>query len=91
MSCTKVGCGKQYLGETGNPVYQRYVQHEDSARDPATTKEVGLHFQQPGHSTNDIEMIPIEKIRRSRAVRKIREKRLIREHQLVRYGINVQS
>ena len=88
MDCTTesvlylLSCGKQYLRETGNAVYQRYVPHEDSARDPATTKEVGLHFQQPGLSTNGIEMIPVEKVRGSRADRKIREKRLIREHQL---------
>ena len=36
-------------------------------------------------------MIPIVKVRESRAMRKIREKRLTREYQLVRYGSNVHS
>ena len=90
-SCTKVSCRKQYLGETGNAVYLRYVQHEDSVREVDTTKEVGLHFQLPGHSTADMEMVPIEKVRGGRAARKARERMLIRKYKLVQYGLNTQS
>ena len=49
LSCTKPGCGKQYGGETGRAVYLRYVEQEDDARDPNTSKNIGLHFQLPGH------------------------------------------
>ena len=92
LSCTKPGCGKQYGGETGRAVYLRYVEHEDDARDPNTTKPIGLHFQLPGHSVKDMEMIPVEKVRGGIAVRKIRELALIRKYKLASHlGLNTQA
>ena len=91
ITCTKMTCRKQYLGETGNAIYLRYVKHEDSVKDIDTTKEVGLHFQLPGHSTADMEIVPIEQVRGGKAARKARERMLIRKYQLVRYGLNTQS
>lgn len=61
LSCTKPGCGQQYGGETGRALYLRYVEHEDDVSDPYTTKNVGIHFQLPGHSIAHMQMIPIEK------------------------------
>ena len=91
ITCTKQACRKQYLRETGRAAYKRYTEHEDSCKDSSTTKVVGLHFQLPGHSPANLEMVPIEKVWGGRAARKARERALIRGHQMVRYGINTQS
>ena len=91
LTCTKQGCGKQYIGETGRGIYERYREHEDSTRDPGTTKTVGLHFQLPGHSSDDIEMIGIERVRGGLAVRKTRERALIRRFQLISTGLNIRD
>ena len=91
ITCTKQSCRKQYIGETGRTAYKRYTEHEDSAKDVNTTKEVGKHFQLPGHSTSDIEMVPIERVRGGRVARKVRERALIRQHQMVSFDMNSQS
>ena len=67
------------------------MEHEDSARDTYTAKAVGKHFQLPGHSTDNMEMVALEKVRGGIAVRKAREKALIRKYQLERYGLNGQA
>ena len=70
----------------------RYVDHEDDARDPNTTKNIGLHFQLPGHTIKHMEMIPVEKVRGGVAVRKIRELAMIRKHKLASHlGLNTQA
>ena len=78
ITCKKRGCAMQYIGETGRMLYECYVEHEDSARDPDTNKTVGRHFQLHGHTTDQIEMIGIEHVRGGIAVRKARQKALIR-------------
>ena len=91
LSCIKQGCGKQYIGETGRKLYQRYTEHEDSAQDPGTTLRVGIHFQLPGHTRDDMEMVAVERVRGGIAARKVREKALIRKYQLERFGLNGQA
>ena len=72
-------------------LYERYVEHEDSARDPNTSKSDGRHFQLPGHSTDYMEMIGIEHVRGGIAVRKAPEKALIRRHIPISCGLNVRD
>ena len=91
LSCNRRGCGKQYLGQTGRAAYERYTEHEDSATNQATTTTVGEHFQLPGHTTANMEMIPFEHVRGGRAVREVREKAMIRQYQLAYAGLNRQS
>ena len=50
-----------------------YVQHGDSASDPNTAKEDEILFQLLGHSIRYMELVPIEKGRGDRVVRKTRE------------------
>ena len=66
----------------------------DSQADPSTkgsksTRTVGKHFQLPGHSTRDMEMIPVEIVRGDLATRRQREKNLINRLQMLRFGLNV--
>ena len=89
LSCTKNTCRKQYIGESGRPLYKRFKEHKDSAQTPDTTCPVGQHFQLPGHSVRDMEMLPVEVVRGDVATRKVRERNLINTHQMIRFGMNV--
>ena len=89
LSCTKQNCREQYIGESGREIYKRFKEHQDSSEDPNTTCPVGLHFQLPGHSKNDIELVPIEIVIGDKAVRKEREKMLINNYQMIQFGLNI--
>ena len=89
LSCTKNTCRKQYVGETGRPLYVRFKEHKDSAETADTPCPVGQHFQLPGHSTRDMVMVPLELVRGDMATRKQRERKLINEHMMIRFGMNV--
>ena len=64
----------------------RYINHEYLS----TCKPVSLHFNQAGHSINDVHLIPIELIRSKRdSVRKAREAHLINKAKtLPPFGLN---
>ena len=60
ISCAKVRCKEQYIGQTGRSLRERFVQHLNYVdRDKEAT---GKHFNLPGHSKNDINLTIIEKI-----------------------------
>ena len=57
-----------------------------------TTAPVGVHFRQPGHSIHDLEMIPIEKVRKEDTLlRKTRESYYIERLDTVNKGLNKKS
>ena len=73
--------GEERFAEHRNTVTQDYHQ--------GTTKPVGAHFQEPGHSVAEMRFTPIEKIQSKNIfVRKCREKRLINQLDLIRLGLN---
>ena len=72
-----------------NRLYSAFLPSNQA--DPETVKSVGQHFQLPGHSTDDMEMIGIERVKGGLAVRKAREKFLIRKHQLISTGLNTRD
>ena len=97
VSCTKQdrSCNSQlqYVGETGRRVCDRFQEHRGSVTNPkqfGTSKPVGAHFQQPGHSVRDMNILPIEKIRsKDPFVRKIRESFYIKKlDTLEPFGLN---
>ena len=87
ITCTKGNrCCKekpQYIGETGRRACDRFQEHRGSITNPSqsnTTKPVGAHFQLPGHSINDLQIVPIEKVRSANPwIRKAREQFYIRK------------
>ena len=85
LSCTKANCRKQYIGETGRAVYRRFKELLDSREDPNTKSPVGIHFQLPGHSKKDMELILLEIVRSCKATRKIRERILINKFKMIRH------
>ena len=71
-------CGKQCVGETEQPLNERMNNHHADVRHNRTEKPVALHFNSPGHTLDDIQVMVIERLWKSDTVfRKIRESRWI--------------
>ena len=86
-------CHLQYIGETKRQLSERFGEHRRSIlnhQQLSTTTPVSLHFNQAGHSINDVRLIPIELIRSKRdSVRKAREAHLINKAKTLHpFGIN---
>ena len=83
IDCKK--CHIQYIGETKRQPNERFGKHWRSIvnhQQLSTTTPVSLHFNQAGHSINDVRFIPIELIRSKRnSVRKVREAQFNKEIQ----------
>ena len=65
-------CHLQYIGETKRQLSERFGEHRRSIlnhQQLGTTTPVSLHFNQAGHSINDLRLIPIELIRKRDLVR----------------------
>ena len=86
-------CNKQYLGETKRRLKDRFNEHRRPVDRPTPTSRptaVSDHFLSDDHTTNDIELIPLELIHSSRdAIRKARDAYLIERGQTLQLkGIN---
>ena len=70
-----------YIGETKRHLHERFGEHRRSVQNHqqlANPTPVSEHFNLPGHSVNDIRLIPLELIHTNRdSVRKAREAHLI--------------
>jgi len=69
-------CKRQYVGETTRTLRERLTDHKSNVRTNKPTP-ITIHFNQAGHSSADIRIIPIERIpdtRNSLLNRKQREK-----------------
>ena len=91
IECKK--CAKQYIGETKRQRNERFGEHRCSILNHhhlINPTPVSTHFNQPGHSINDIVLIPLELIHNKRdSVRKAREAHLIdKAMTLDSHGIN---
>ena len=79
IQCNKCKC--QYIRETKHQLNERFEEHRRSILNHQQLSDptpVSLHFNQAGHSINDVILIPLELIRSNRdAVRKAREAHLI--------------
>ena len=71
----------QYIGGTKRHLHERFGEHRRSVQNHqqlANPTPVSEHFNLPGHSVNDIRLIPLELIHTNRdSVRKAREAHLI--------------
>ena len=75
IQCRKCGC--QYVGETEQALNERMNSHRTDIRHKAD-KPVAIHFNTPGHTLEDLQVMVIEKLWRNDSVfRKIRENRWI--------------
>ena len=82
IQCTK--CRIQYIGETKRRLSDRFGEHRRAVEKAITQSDIDQptavsdHFTLPGHSLNNLELIPLELINSNRdAIRKAREAFLI--------------
>ena len=83
-------CHLQYIGETKRQLFGEHRRSILNHQQLSKTTPVSLHFNQAGHSINDVCLIPIELIRSKRnSVRKAREAHLINKAKTLHpFGIN---
>ena len=77
ISCKK--CGHQYVGETEQPLNERMNSHRSDITTKNTEeKPVAAHFNFPGHSVEDMQVMVIDQLwKRDTTLRKIRESKWI--------------
>ena len=92
IQCSK--CKVQYIGETKRPLSDRFGEHRRAIEKAITQRHIDQptpvsdHFTLPGHSINDIELIPLEPIH-SNGDSKAREAFLISKGKTLNpHGIN---
>ena len=93
IKCANLNLPCQYIGETKRRLNERFGEHRRSVENPLQLMNptpVSLHFNRPGHTFNDMLLIPLELIQNNRdSVRKAREAYLIdRAKTLEPCGIN---
>ena len=52
-----------YVGETQRKAKERFYQHRSYVMNKKTDTPTGSHFNGKGHSVNDLQMIPFERVR----------------------------
>ena len=84
-------CGIQYVGETKTKLCLRFANHVSSVK----TKKlypVAIHFNNPNHSINDVEIIVIEACTSNDTHRKVRESHWIHQLKTLQpYGLNINT
>ena len=55
----------QYIGQTGRTLRERFEEHRPGIQNN-TDESVPIHFTLPHHTLNDVELIPLLKVRNSR-------------------------
>ena len=76
---------------TTRPLYQRFAEHRDSVQDPHTACSVGLHWQEPGHRLEHMELVGVEQMREKKDKVKLRQREMemINENDLIRKWLNM--
>ena len=56
----------QYIGQTGRTLRERFGEHRRRIQNN-TDESAPIHFNLPHHTLNDVELIPLLKVRNSKA------------------------
>ena len=91
LSCRKPGCLQpQYGGLCSRPVYLRVAEHLGDIKSGNIGCPVGKHWQEPGHTLEHLEFIPVEKVgARDRLTLRMREADLINRTGVLLAGLNL--
>ena len=63
--CQKENCKSVYLGETKRLLKARPADHRGYVVNRDTTTATGYHFNQPGHSLDDLRITVIEQVKKN--------------------------
>ena len=90
LTCKKPQCSDWvYIGQTGRKFKDRLAEHRQSIHKKDLTKPAGHHFNQRGHSIEDLQAIAFEKVLPvDRMLREQRESMWISRHQSRIFGGN---
>ena len=61
LQCSKENCKQIYIGETQRQLKERFSEHKTSVR-TRSKNAIGDHFNSPGHSISDMNILAIEKV-----------------------------
>ena len=91
IQCSKDNCNMRYIGETKRVMKFRFAEHRGYVTNQILSTPTGEHFNLPGHSLADMNMLILEKVRsRDDLYRKEREKYFIRKFNTYYRGLNKQ-
>ena len=78
----------QYIGQTSRTLRERFGEHRRGIQNN-TDESVPIHFNQPKHTLNDVQLIPILHINNNRdSIRLSMEQHLIEKAGTLQNGIN---
>ena len=82
-----------YVGETQRKAKERFYDHRSYVANKNLDTATGRHFNEKGHSVNDLQMIPFERVRPSNNpfTRKAREKFWINKYRAIKFGENTKK
>ena len=82
-----------YIGETERRFYDRFQDHRGYVNRNDTSQPAGQHFNQPGHSVDNMLPTIIERIfpENNKTLRLRRESYWIKEYQSIEFGANKKS
>lgn len=87
ITCNK--CGKQYVGETGRQLKTRFTEHLNDVSKKKDTA-VADHFNLPGHTKSNMEIVPIEKLNKCTFYRRHKESHWIKSLKTLHpHGLNL--
>ena len=91
IQCSKDNCNMRYIGETKRIMKFRLAEHRGYVTNQILSTPTGEHFNLPGHSLADLNMVILEKVRsQDDLYRKEREKYFIRKFNTYYRGLNKQ-
>ena len=91
LFCDKNNCKQIYIGKTERTLKERLFEHKNSVRNDAKNV-VGVHFNGPGHSLENLKITAIEKVfNRSQEIILKRESFLINTFEAEYQGLNARK
>ena len=82
-------CRMQYIGQSERKLKRRFGEYKGYVENKKFTQPTGYHFNLPGHSSSNMKMFVLEKVKKNcELYRKEREKFLIRKFNTFYKGMN---
>ena len=89
IECNKENCKQRYIGESERSLKIRLLEHKGYIRSIFPTQATGVHFNLPGHSSANMTITILEKIKsHDENYRKEREKYHIKIFNTFYKGLN---
>ena len=89
IECDKPNCKQKYIGQTERQMKKRFDEHRRYVENNIISQATGYHFNQRGHSINNMKITIIEKVKQTNEnYRKERERFFINKFNTFHKEIN---